>query len=149
MNEFYFLVNDRSWNFIHNILNFISIEYGEMSSVYNVPQYSSDPILVFDKASDLTEYLVLNPTVDYSVYWILKTQKDWSEKLVAIFTDDGALILGVVFDVKFISNISDIIKEFNLEEFYLCLEDIPEANGLQFKKNALKQKSETLSILNV
>ena len=134
MNEFYFLVNDRSWNFIHNILNFISIEYGEMSSVYNVPQYSSDPILVFDKASDLTEYLVLNPTVDYSVYWILKTQKDWSEKLVAIFTDDGALILGVVFDVKFISNISDIIKEFNLEEFYLCLEDIPEANGLQFKK---------------
>ena len=65
----YVLSNNRTAGFIYEFLDKFLPEREESADEYLVPMYSDNPERVYNKASELIEFLCKNPTCSNTIYW--------------------------------------------------------------------------------
>lgn len=90
----YILTTDRTLEMVDKFLNHFLPERAEVASEYELPQFGETTELKFDTVEGLIEYLVINTSTPYSIYWCNKVETD-IKCAMCFFTDDNHLILGL------------------------------------------------------
>lgn len=90
----YVLANKRTTDFITSFLDHFLPDRSEAANIYNIPQFSEPPEIVFDRADDLINYLEQSPNELHAVYW-LNNQVAALRGAMCIFTSDGQVIFGL------------------------------------------------------
>lgn len=117
------------WHFLNHFLPF-----RENSAVeFEVPQYAEEPLMVFQVAEDLMDYLEKQPTVPYGLYWQNIDPTALNRHGMLFYTKDGYLIFGIsryAVSIEDTSNEEACLAEmkayFKTKEGYITYECPPE-----------------------
>lgn len=90
----YVLTKKRTKDFIISFLDKYLANRQEYTDVYEVPQFSEHPTIVFKSANELIEYLEHNNNEVHAIYWYNK-KEDILRGTMCLFTSDGQVILGI------------------------------------------------------
>lgn len=129
----YVLTNNRTKETVNNFLETFVPQRKESADIYELPQYQEKTEIIFEKDSELIDYLVQNKSIPYSIYW-RNTEKSDLRHIMCFFTNDGELILGLSTETKFPnSEIEDIyfkeLQEFAESEIGLITYEEPAPNN--------------------
>ena len=90
----YVLTNKRTKDFIISFLDKYLPNRQEYTDIYEVPQFSEQPTVVFKTADELIEYLEHHKNEVHAIYWYNK-KEEILRGTMCLFTSDGQVILGI------------------------------------------------------
>lgn len=90
----YVLTNKRTKDFILSFLDKFLPSREEHAGVYEVPQFSEQPVVVFKLAEELIDYLEHHKNEVHAIYWY-NTEEEIVRGTMCLFTSDGQVILGI------------------------------------------------------
>ncbi len=90
----YVLTNKRTKDFITSFLDKYLPNRQEYTDIYEVPQFSEQPTVVFKTADELIEYLEHHKNEVHAIYWYNK-KEEILRGTMCLFTSDGQVILGI------------------------------------------------------
>lgn len=90
----YVLTNNRTKVFITSFLNAFLLNRQEVTNKYEIPQFSKQPVLTFNLADTLIDYLEKNQHELHAIYWRNK-EVSALRGAMCIFTGDGQVIVGL------------------------------------------------------
>lgn len=91
----------------------------ESANEYLIPQYSDNPIEVFDNADDLMTFLESNPECSQSIYWRNTDENNPNRNGMIFYTKDGNMIFGI-------SRNADMSGNLNTDNEDECLKEMKE-----------------------
>ena len=144
----YVLVPYRTKGFIHSFLDHFIPDWVESAEEYEIPQYSGDPIAVFESASGLIDYLVKKPDEHHSIYW-RNTGKSEIRGAMCFFTNDGYVIAGLYCETTFPDTTIEDNLLFDLKKFcksdsgFITYEEPPPQNAIDFLKRVKATNNES------
>lgn len=90
----YVLVNNRTKKYIHSFLDRFIPNREESANEYEVPQYSDNPLIIFQTADELITHLAENLHLNHTIYWRNKSDSEL-QGAMCFFTNDGNVIVGL------------------------------------------------------
>lgn len=136
--DFYFLVESRASKVINEFCNRFKINRSPLAENYTLPQYAEFPNIVFSSDVDLLLHLEINFNCEYLIYWENISDDSPIKQLLAQYTNDGKIILGVSIPGRVLDN-PDCVILFNRIRNYLnstaaCItsEEPPPENSIDF-----------------
>src|SRR5438094_9095997 len=96
----YVLTNKRNRNFIFSFLNHFLPNRQEYGHLFEIPQFSENPTIVFKTADELIDYLVENKHEIHAIYWYNKEESKLRGAM-CLFTSDGQVILGLTCETNY------------------------------------------------
>lgn len=97
----YVLTDRRTREFINSFLEKYLPYRQEYTDVYEVPQFSDHPAIVFHKADDLIGYLEVHKNEIHAIYWYNKNEDAQLRGTMCLFTSDGRVIMGIFCESLF------------------------------------------------
>lgn len=140
--DIYVLHKGRSDKVIINFLNKFLCNYVASADEYEIPQYSSNPILTFNKAKDLMSYCKDNLNESHTIYWSNKLEVDPKHAMV-FYTNDSHMILGLSINNEMLANgYLEQMKTFLTSKIGCILVETPAPeNSIEFKNICNDQKT--------
>ena len=92
--DIYVLSGDRTRIAIDRFLDQFAPRREDSATDYEVPQYASTPVAVFQHAHELIDYCVVHPHETHAIYWRSLATGDPAHVIV-FFTSDAAVIFGL------------------------------------------------------
>jgi hypothetical protein len=90
----YVLTNKRTKAFITSFLDKYLPNRQEYTDVYEVPQFSAQPAVVFKTADELIQHLEHHKNEVHAIYWY-NNKEEILRGTMCLFTSDGQVILGI------------------------------------------------------
>lgn len=90
----YVLAHRRTREFIMAFLDQFLPRREEYTDEYEVPQFAEHPVIVFQTAGQLLDYLEHAPHTVHAVYWY-NPQEEQLRAAMCLFTSDGQVIVGL------------------------------------------------------
>ena len=81
----YVLTNNRTKETVNNFLETFVPQRKESADIYELPQYQEKTEIIFEKDSELIDYLVQNKSIPYSIYWRNTEKSDLRSNSVISF----------------------------------------------------------------
>jgi hypothetical protein len=106
----YVLTDRRTKDFITSFLEKYLPNRQEYTDVYEVPQFSDRPTIIFKTADELIEYLEANQFEVHAIYWYNKEEDAQLRGTMCLFTSDGKVIMGIFCESLF--------PDISIEEHY-------------------------------
>lgn len=137
----YVLSENRSEKFIQLFLDKFIPNRKELSNEYEIPQYSDNPIITFNNATCLIDYLTAYKNVKHIIYW-KNNEKSKLKGAMCFFTEDNQVIFGIYCNTAFPdksieSDYLNKLKEFcNSNIGYFTYEEPAPDNVSDFLKRA-------------
>jgi hypothetical protein len=97
----YVLTDKRTKDFITSFLNKYLPNRREYTDVYEVPQFSGNPAIVFQTADDLIGYLEVHKNEVHAIYWYNQVEDVQMRGTMCLFTSDGQVIMGIFCESLF------------------------------------------------
>jgi hypothetical protein len=98
-------------NFLHNFLP----KREEIADEYEVPQFSDNPEIIFEKAVELIAYCENNKNIEHAIYW-RATENSKPEHGMVFYLSDGFVIYGLSTDAANQEYASELLNE--LKEYF-------------------------------
>jgi len=138
----YVLTDKRATVWIDRFLDKFVPNREQRSEEFEIPQYSNNPTIIFEKDSELIDYLVKNKNEKHTLYWMNKDKADLRGVMI-FFTIDGHMIPGISCNM--------LATDDSIEEGYL--RELKEFWGtdkgyITFEQPAPHDKDEFLKIVN-
>jgi hypothetical protein len=136
--DIYVISERRTQSSINDFLNHFLPLREESADEYEVPQYSSNPELIFQEARELISYCEENKAEVHGIYWrALEERKP--EHAMVFFLSDGYVIYGLstdAVDEVYVGLLLDELKQFfDTELGYIAHEMCPSAESyIEFKQ---------------
>jgi hypothetical protein len=135
----YLLVDSRSIKVGMKFLDKFLPNRKESSVDYPVPLYADEPQEIFTNAADLMQFLEVESTEDYMVYWKNTENKNVIKHGMIFYTDDGKMIIGFSVegrnpdDEPVVQSFNEVKSYLNLEIGCITIEEEPPTNSIEFK----------------
>lgn len=138
--DIYVIKKSRSKKLGEDFLNHFLPNREESASEYELPQYSDDPKILFNKAYDLMEYLEKNNNDNHTIYWRNLDSNNPNRHGMIFYTTDGYMIFGISVDAdpeneaECLSEMKDFLKS---DRGYITYECPPETTFEEFEKKII------------
>lgn len=135
--DIYVIKKSRSKKLGEDFLNHFLPNREESAFEYEIPQYSDDPKILFNKAYDLMEYLEKNISDNHTIYWRNLDSNNTNRHGMIFYTTDGYMIFGISVDVdpeneaECLSEMKDFLQS---DGGYITYECPPETTFEEFEK---------------
>lgn len=134
----YVLAHNRTKDFILSFLERFLPQREEYADSYEVPQFAEHPVIVFESAGQLMDYLEHAPYTVHAVYWY-NPQEDVLKAAMCLFTSDGQVIVGLTCESHYPDD--HIEKEYLRELMAFCRSTV---GLIEYEKPAPKDTGELL-----
>ncbi|OMP75155.1 MULTISPECIES: hypothetical protein [unclassified Chitinophaga] len=91
----YYLVDNRSSEVVYDLFTNYGFIKEELAGEYIIPQYSSEPTIIFYSDVDLLNYCDENLDCDYLIYWGNEVENSIIRQITLRYTNDGKMIFGI------------------------------------------------------
>lgn len=136
--DYYFLLENRATGIVMDFIDFCGGDFIDSTEgVYDSP-FNEEEITL----TELLNILEKNTNIDFNLYWNNNMEESLIINLMAFFTDDAHLILGIncYFNRRTIKKIKNFIERINEryepKAFLFWGEDLPPLDSFSFLKQS-------------
>ena len=130
--DVYVITEKRDRTTVESFLQHFLPEREESAEEYEIPQYSENPKIIFEKDHELIKYCELNKDVEHSIYW-RATGGRKPEHGMLFFLKDGNAIYGLSTDAENTQYAKALLEElkayFGSQHGYIGHEASPNVNN--------------------
>jgi hypothetical protein len=134
----YYLVDSRSPRLVYDLFANYGFVKEELADDYPIPQYSSEPTIIFYSDAELLDYMEENSYCEYIVYWRNVVKNPVINQVTLSYTNDGKMIFGIsivgreVDSAESIAVFKDVKKCLNARIACITGEEPPPGNSIEF-----------------